>query len=112
MKSRVREILKHGSVEGLHAVNYGVHSTHQDLFKTIRNFHNTDPWQALCRCCDPHELYGSALSEYEIYFNFAFAKTNQVKMRNLTRTEFKYNAYLLDLYRQEHYHYVSCHTWM
>jgi hypothetical protein len=55
----------------------------EDLFSMIEQHHQCPPWQAICRCIDPSKVLESCLSEYEIYFNFVFARTNQVTIRKL-----------------------------
>lgn len=58
----------------------------EDLFALIEEHHKVEPWiafaQSIALLGDSH-IYFSALSEYEIYFNFVFARTDQVKIRNL-----------------------------
>lgn len=54
-----------------------------DLFNTIRYIHNVEPWKAICRCIDLQYVYYSSFSEYEIYFNFALARSDKIKIRNL-----------------------------
>lgn len=55
----------------------------KDLFAQVESYHKLPFWQALCRCIDKNELFLSCLSEYEIYFNFVFSRTDQVKIRPL-----------------------------
>ncbi len=54
-----------------------------DLFSRIEKIHKAPAWQALCKTLHPWELEDNCLSEYEIYFNFAFSHTSQVKLRFL-----------------------------
>ena len=84
----------------------------EDLFKEIEEAHATQPWKALCRCIDPQELFKSPLSEYEIYFNFAFERTEQVEIRRLTWKEIPLNKEKIKKYRRDGYHYVSCHSYI
>lgn len=51
----------------------------QDLFNTIKENQSIDPWKAICRTND----FSDEASEYELYFNFAFAKTDQVALRDV-----------------------------
>lgn len=81
-----------------------------DLFASVEEYHHMPFWQAFCRCVDNKELPGSGASEYEIYFNFVFSKTNQVHIRSLKWA----NINQLDLikeYKTKGYDYVSCHAW-
>jgi hypothetical protein len=55
----------------------------QDLFQTVENIHKVPFWKAFCRCIDTSEVFGMSASEYEIYFNFVFSKTDQMKIRPL-----------------------------
>jgi hypothetical protein len=50
----------------------------EDLFYAIQSQFNMDAWKALGRCIDHKYLYGSSLSEYEIYFNFVFTRSDQI----------------------------------
>ena len=56
-----------------------------DLFNFIYQEHHLEPWVAIARAIPVtnNTIHSSALSEYEIYFNFVFARTNQVKIRPL-----------------------------
>lgn len=82
-----------------------------DLFHIIENHHGTKAWKALCRCIDPHQFGHSPLSEYEIYFNFVFKRTDQVQIRPLKWANI---SQLSDIasYKKAGYHYVSCHAYL
>lgn len=82
----------------------------EDLFEMIRSIHNEEPWKVMCRLLDHKALYGSALSEYELYFNFVCTRTEQFKIRplkwqNLPLRNFNLQ-YAGDL------DYVSCHNYL
>ena len=81
----------------------------EDLFNELRIYHEAEPWIALCQCIDKSEFSG--LSEYEIYFNFVFTRTDQMKIRPL---KWKDSTEIgnFPLFKSQGYHYVSCHTWM
>jgi hypothetical protein len=79
------------------------------LFHVITETHKTEPWIALIRSIASTEIFNSCLSEYEIYFNFAFATTNQVKIRYLKWANIS-DLSSLNTYKEQGYHYVSCHT--
>lgn len=99
----------------------------QNLFERIAGTHHTEAWKALCHCIDHKHLFGSTLSEYEMYFNFAFAQfPEKVKIRplkkqilvfsykNLSESRVKKEERLKALIRctQSGYDFVSCHTWI
>jgi len=77
----------------------------EDLFQLITTKHRLIPWKALCRSIDLKQVKHSSLSEYEIYFNFAQLRTDQVHirplrfknispLRELTKHEIKKNDYI------------------
>lgn len=55
----------------------------EDFFALIEKQHKLPAWKALCRCIDPKNAGDSALSEYEMYFNFILLRTNQATLRTL-----------------------------
>ncbi len=83
-----------------------------ELFNAIQQYHQDEPWRALCRCIDRQELFGSCMSEYEIYFNFIFG----LKKKNIAVRQLKWHhqAYIQKLaqYQKELYDYVSCHSYL
>lgn len=83
-----------------------------DLFNTVESTHQTDFWKAFCSMVSPRELhcYGAGASEYEIYFNFVFSRTNQVKLRPL---KWRNSLNLKDLQKlcKKGYHYAAFHTY-
>ena len=83
----------------------------QDLMSEIKLYHHVEPWKALCHSIDPKHLSLSSLSEYEIYFNFVFMRTSQMKVRPLKWA----NINSLDeiaSYQEKGYDYVSCHAYL
>jgi hypothetical protein len=82
-----------------------------DLLQTIEEYHNTEAWKALCHCIDRDQFKCVGISEYEIYFNFVFSRSNQMKIRPLKWTNV---SKISDIkkYRKKDYHYVSCHAYM
>jgi hypothetical protein len=78
-----------------------------DLFSTIESYHQVEPWKALCRCISQKDIF-VALSEFEIYFNFVFARSDQMRVRQL-RWENITSLKAIHKYRKAGYHYVSCH---
>ncbi len=83
----------------------------EDLLGVIEQIHGIEPWRAIARCIDLKELPGSSMSEYEIYFNFAFSKTDQVKLRPLKWANVSFGDFSSadDLHKK--YDYVSCHSY-
>jgi hypothetical protein len=84
----------------------------EDLFSTIEDYHEMDMWKALCKTIDPREINTPCISEYEIYFNFVFSKTSQVKIRPLKWTnkwDLSPKARNADL--KKGYHYVAYHEY-
>jgi hypothetical protein len=89
-----------------------------DLFNLIRREHQVEPWVAIARAVPVQngEASFSCLSEYEIYFNFVFARTDQVKIRHLKwdNKVLNWNTVSnndLNNYKKEGYHYVALHIW-
>lgn len=80
------------------------------LLNCIEKHHNVVAWRAICRCIDQSEVYKSCMSEYEMYFNFALAKTNQVKVRELKWAQIGYLHFVPE-YAAQGYTYVSCHEY-
>jgi len=84
-----------------------------DLFTLIQKEHHCEPWVAIARAIPiaNGSIAISALSEYEIYFNFVFARTDQVKIRKLhwkNISESRYNNHKNSL---RDYDYVAIHIW-
>lgn len=86
----------------------------ENLFNAIRGIHKTEPWKALCACIDHHYTGKdlSGLSEYEIYFNFAFSNNHKVKIRPLNWTNIPFNNTSILAHQTRGTHYVSCHEYM
>ncbi len=82
----------------------------EDLFDSIETYHAMEGWKALCHCINRRYLYEACLSEYEIYFNFVFTKTDQMKIRPLKWTNIP-DLSQVSMYRDAGYNYVSCHAW-
>ncbi len=83
----------------------------EDLLNTIESIHHIDAWKALCNCIDIKHFHRSSLSEYEIYFNFVFAKTDQVKIRLLKWKNIS-EIDQIPICQKEGYHFVSCHDYL
>lgn len=81
----------------------------EDLFQLIKKIHKVEPWIALVKNIDKKDLFGSGLSEYEIYFNFVFSRDGQVQIRSLKWAE-SGNLKKLQQYKDSGYDYVSFHS--
>lgn len=90
-----------------------------DLFNCIHQEHDLEPWLAIIGAISVvnNDIDPSCLSEYEIYFNFVFSRTDQVQLRNLKfvsrvlNDDQRINEAELELYKQEGYDYATFHTW-
>ncbi len=80
----------------------------QDLFQMIESSHGMDAWKAICRCVNREEAYAPWLSEYEIYFNFALLKTNQMQIEPLKWSNIS-DFYNSAKYQQNGYHFIAYH---
>ena len=85
----------------------------EDLFSIVEKQHQMEFWQAFCYCVDSDQLHpmASGASEYEIYFNFVFARTNQVEIRPLKRFDVPTLDWL-GICKKHDVDYFSCHDWM
>ena len=83
----------------------------EDLFHIVESKHGMPFWKAFCKTVDPQQLDLSGASEYEIYFNFVFTRTAQVRIRAL---KWKNLDNLLEIFssRKAGYQYVSCHSFL
>jgi hypothetical protein len=80
----------------------------EDLMSQISAQYGMEAWKGICHAIEQRELGGSCVSEYEIYFNYTFLRTNQgrirpLKWKNILKEEEIYQA------REEGYDYVSWH---
>lgn len=82
-----------------------------DLFYQVECQHQQEFWKAFCESVDETHLYGSGASEYEIYFNFAFARTTQVKIRDVFWMN-NGDIHLMDNHKNAGYYYVTYHGYM
>ncbi|MFH1254838.1 MAG: hypothetical protein V1646_05430, partial [bacterium] len=81
----------------------------EDLFQNIRKVHNVEPWIAIVKNIAKKDLFGSGISEYEMYFNFLFSHDSQVQIRPLKWVE-SGNLKKIDEYKNSGYDYVSFHS--
>ena len=83
-----------------------------DLFKKTEHYHKRPFWKAFCLSTNTNNLCTQGASEYEIYFNYVFARTPQVKLRFLKHADCWTNAPEikdLNYYRKKGYDYASFH---
>lgn len=81
----------------------------EDLFATVEKVHRKPFWQAFCLSVNSEELRHSGASEFEIYFNYVFARTNQVQLRKLKWAQTtKYEE--IEKYALQNCDYVSRHV--
>jgi hypothetical protein len=85
----------------------------EDLFACIEEIHEMPFWQAFCAMVDVNQLspFSSGASEYELYFNFVFHRTDQVEIRRLRRIDIPSLNKVAECI-QNGYDYYSCHDWM
>lgn len=85
----------------------------EDLMSQVENHHGMKFWKAFCNCVSLEALIAgkSGASEYEIYFNFALRRTDQVEIRSLWWEDTPY-------FKERHqykacgYHYIAVHEWL
>lgn len=85
------------------------------LFATVEEFHEQPFWKIFCLMVDKEQLRAAGASEYEIYFNFVFANSAKVKIRELRWT----NTLSFDIigkkglagFAWRMFDYVSCHKY-
>lgn len=85
----------------------------EDLFTIVEIHHHMPFWKAFCLCVDAGDLHplGSGASEYEIYFNFIFSRSDQVEIRLLKRKDVT-SLKDIDGCIKEGCDFISCHDWM
>ncbi len=93
----------------------------ENLFRLIESIHNKPAWEAICDCVElrPNgELHSTGLSEYEIYFNYFLASSDQGHLRelswsNVTKTHpvWKNRVTLKELekFKEKGYNFISRH---
>lgn len=81
-----------------------------DLFDQVESHHKMKFWEAYCQKIDTKIENGEGASEYEIYFNFAFSRTKQVKLRKLKYMDVIDLSAIAPL-KEYGYDYLSCSAW-
>jgi hypothetical protein len=81
-----------------------------DMLNTIEKHGSAECWKVFCRAIDLAHVWGSPSADYELYFNFAFERTNQVKLRSL---KWKNTSDInTKKYYQRGFDFYSCHHYM
>ena len=81
------------------------------LFEDIQQVHNEEPWRVFCHMIDHSELFRSCMCiEYELYFNYIFARNDQVKIRHLRWDNIPLHRF--NTLKNSGYDYLSCHTYL
>lgn len=86
----------------------------ESLFDRVEKQHKVEFWKAFCKCsCGENLASGkeSPCSEYEIYFNFILATTNQAHIRELKWDNIN-SLKNIEQYRMNGYHYISAHAYL
>jgi hypothetical protein len=96
-----------------------------DLFQTIKKHHECEPWKAMLKCYlrdymppwvseyTPEELDSVKISEYELYFNFLFDRSEQGHILKIKWDDLPYwDDVSLNEYAQQGYTFISAHSWM
>jgi hypothetical protein len=81
----------------------------ESLLQEVEGHHAAPFWQIFCHLVNPESIFAGA-SEYEIYFNYVFAHTNQVSIRPL---KWKNIHKLSEIrkWKKQGMHYVCLHSY-
>lgn len=79
------------------------------LFEDIEHYHAKPFWYMFCHLVDPENMDAGA-SEYEIYFNYVFAHTDQVSVRTLKWQNINKLSEINKL-KKKGLHYVCFHSY-
>jgi len=80
------------------------------LLKEVENQYQAPFWKTFCLLVDPNELFRSGASEYEIYFNYLFARTDQASIRLLEWSNIERMSEI-EGFKKRGFHYVSLHSY-
>lgn len=83
----------------------------RSLMEEVEKKHQKPFWWAFCALVDKEHIYHAGASEYEIYFNYALARTDQVSIKNLKWTNTG-DIHNLEKFKKEGYHYISAHDYL
>lgn len=87
-------------------------SVMDELFSQIKKIHNEEPWKVFCHQADQGQVPWCCMCvEYELYFNFVFARSKAVKIRplkwaNIPLRDFEWHK------NSKAYDYLSCHSYL
>lgn len=81
----------------------------KDLFRYVEKYHRCPFWKAFCFCVNFEGEEGA--SEYEIYYNYALTRSDQVQLRELI---WENSAHIEEKmhYKSAGFHFVAFHTYM
>lgn len=79
------------------------------LFDEVQQYHHQPFWQIFCHLVNAQSIFSGA-SEYEIYFNYVFARTNQVSIRFL-KWENIHKLSEISKLKKRGLHYVCLHSY-
>jgi len=79
------------------------------LLEEVEEQHAAPFWQIFCHLVNPEHIFAGA-SEYEIYFNYVFARTNQVSVRRLKWQNIHKLSEIKKL-KKKGMHYVCFHSY-
>ncbi|KKP29173.1 MAG: hypothetical protein UR12_C0013G0003 [candidate division TM6 bacterium GW2011_GWF2_30_66] len=88
----------------------------EDLFEKIEDKvgkkSGKKTWEIICSYIKIEDVKKSCMSEYEIYFNFIMARTNQAKIKPLKWDDtVVYSKNAKDRFKNLGYDYISCHAY-
>ncbi len=81
-----------------------------DLFHSVESYQNMEFWKAFCLCVEENQIPYSGASEYEIYFNFALARSNQLIIRPL-KWENTSSLKQIPYFKEQNFTYISAHNY-
>lgn len=79
----------------------------EHLFADVEAIHGVDMWRACVRCIDTSNC---DMSEFEIYFNYVFARSQKVQIRHLKWANIE-DIEWLEKFRRRKFTYVSWHDY-
>jgi hypothetical protein len=79
------------------------------LLEEVEERHAAPFWQTFCHLVNPESIFAGA-SEYEIYFNYVFARTNQVSIRPL-KWQNIHSLNEISKLKKKGVHYVCFHSY-
>lgn len=80
------------------------------IMEEVEYTHHAPFWYVFCQLVDKHQLAYSGASEYEIYFNYAFAHTDQIAIRELKWRNIQRLSDVEKL-KKDGLHYVCLHDY-